>query len=109
MLGTFEKIWRQADRSSVELVVDLANVCRAGCLDQSADPARWDRLDRIAEAWARWPAAFDAPEVHFIADSSLRHDLSQADRRLLKDAESSGWAEVHDYADDPILDTAERY
>jgi hypothetical protein len=55
MLGSFEKVWRQPDPGGVEVVVDLANVCRDTSLDGSSDAARCSRLDVVADAWARGP------------------------------------------------------
>lgn len=103
-----EQSWVPASNGPVELVVDLANVCRSEDIPPSGKPS-WARLETLAESWSRWPSAYPNPRVKLIADSSLRGDLSPSDKRLLRDAENEGWAEVHDYADPVILDYGEEF
>lgn len=103
-----EHAWIPASDGPVELVVDLANVCRSEDIPPAGQTS-WSRLETLAESWARWPSAYLNPRVKLIADSSLRTDLSSSDKRLLKQAENEGWAEVHDYADPVILDYGEEF
>lgn len=103
-----QEVWSPASDGPIELVVDLANVCRSEDVPPTGS-ASLARLDVLADAWARWPSAFESPRVRLVADSTLRGDLSRDDRRRLKDYEADRWAEVHDYADPVILDHAERH
>jgi hypothetical protein len=103
---TLNAVWHPTE-GTPELLVDLSNVLRDDRLGGPADSAAWSRLDVLADAWERWPSKFDRPHVRLVADSSLRQQLSSEDRRRLKDAEAAGWAETHDYADEPLLDLAE--
>lgn len=104
----FESLWAPAGNGPVELVVDLANVCRSEDLSDHGATSL-GRLDALAEAWSRWEGAFAQPLVRLVADASLRHDLSRSDKQRLRAAEDSGYAEVHDYADPVILDHAEHH
>jgi hypothetical protein len=104
-----EELTEPAGNAPPELVIDVANVCRNPSLVESEGVARWDRLLAIVDAWNRWEYGFDRPVVQLIADSSLLSALPPDDRRLLRTAETDGYAHILEYADPTILDLAEQH
>jgi hypothetical protein len=93
MLGSFEKVWRQPDPRGVEVVVDLAAVCRDTSLDGSSDAARWSRLDVVADAWAaaplrRFRQRFGLHEAPSTPDAAPRLVLTEPAQDVEPDVEA---------------------
>ncbi|MCA9729836.1 MAG: FHA domain-containing protein [Candidatus Eisenbacteria bacterium] len=102
-----DDLCRPSSAGTVELAVDLSNVCRNSQIDSTGDPARWDRLLRVLQIWNDSYSAFERPVVVLIADESLRHLLPPEERRLLKQAVQDGFAIETPKADPMLLDLAE--
>lgn len=102
-----DDLCRPRSAGTVELAVDLSNVCRNSQIDSTGDPARWDRLLRVLQIWNDSYSAFERPVVVLIADENLRHLLSPEERRLLKQAVQDGYAIETPKADPMLLDLAE--
>ena len=102
-----EDLCQSRQAGSLELAVDLSNVCRNSQLDTTGDTARWDRLLRVLHAWNNSFNSFERPVVLLVADENLRHLLSPSDRRLLKQAVQEGFALESPKADPLLLDLAE--
>lgn len=93
---------------SIELAIDLSNVCRNYRLDSTGDVARWDRVLRVLQIWNEWPDAFERPVVLLIADTSLRFSLTPEDAKELDRAVRDGFAVETPKADPALLDLAEK-
>jgi len=93
---------------SVELAIDVSNVCRNAQLDSTGDPARWDRLLQVLTMWNEWPDAFEKPVVVLIADKNLRFMLSPQDTKDLDIAIGDGFAIESPNADPVLLELAEQ-
>lgn len=93
---------------SIELAIDLSNVCRNAQLDATGDVARWDRVLRVLQIWNEWPDAFERPVVLLIADKSLRFSLPPDDAKSLDRAVRDGFVVESPKADPVLLDLAEQ-
>ena len=96
-----------ADDQSLELVVDLSNVCREKRLDGLPDVARWERLLLVLATWNTTFSHFQKPKVRLVQDANLRHLFSPLDKKYLNDAKRQGFLIEKSKADPTILDLAE--
>lgn len=85
------------------LVIDLSNICRDDRLVPVGRDTDWNRLQLLLDA-------IDGLEnvsysgIHLVADRTLRKRLDDGGKRELRRAESGGYLELQEFADERLVE-----
>jgi len=87
------------------LLIDLSNVCRDDRLIPVGKDADWHRLRALLDAIDR-VEDIQYSGYYLVADRTLRGRLDVAGKRELRSAESDGYLEIQEFADERLVELA---